>query len=197
MKRRTIQSGFSLVEILVVMAIIAVIAVMALPNVFRTTEDQRLKGDGRAIAQMVGVTKMRAASKFSRARLFVDLDTDSFFVQYWDKPTNAWVTEGGTTNLSQGVSFGFGGLGAPPPNTQAVIQQSPLCLANDNVSTIANSACIVFNSRGIPVDAVGAPTGNNAVYLTNGVGVFATTLTATPLVRLWWSPANVVAWVRQ
>jgi prepilin-type N-terminal cleavage/methylation domain-containing protein len=197
MTRQATQSGFSLVEILVVLAIIAVISVMALPNVFRTTEDQRLKGDGRAIAQMVGVTKMRAASKFSRARLFVDLDTDSFFLQYWDKPTNTWITEGGTTQLSQGVTFGFGGLGAPPPNTQAVIGQSPLCLANDNVTAIANSACIVFNSRGIPVDNVGAPIGNNAIYLTNGVGVFATTLTATPLVRLWWSPANIVAWIRQ
>jgi prepilin-type N-terminal cleavage/methylation domain-containing protein len=198
MTRQATQSGFTLVEILVVLAIIAVISVTALPNVFRTTEDQRLKNDGRSIAQMIGVTKMRAASRFSRARLFADLDTNSFFVQVWDKPTNSWVSEGGTIRLSQGVNFGFGGLGAPPANTQVVISQSPLCQAMDgSVATIANSACIVFNSRGIPVDNVGAPTGSNAIYLTNGVGVFATTLTATPLVRLWWSPANVVAWVRQ
>ncbi len=196
MSRKSGQSGFTLIEMLVVLAIMSVLAIVTLPNIFRTTEDQRLKGDGRGIAQSVGVAKMRAASKFSRARLFVDLNTNSFFTQYWDKTLNDWVTEGGTTRLSRGVTFGFSILGAPPPTTQVVISQSPACTDAAGVA-IANSACITFNSRGIPVDGVGAPTGNNAVYITNGVGVFGTTLTATPLVRLWWSPANTVSWIRQ
>ena len=181
---------------LAVVLLIGVISVISLPSVFRTTEDQRLKGDGRAIAQMVGVAKMRAASKFSRARLFVDLDSNTFGLQYWDKTLNDWVTEGGMTLLSRDVTFGFGGLDAPPPNTQPAIGQSVAC-TDAGGNAIGNTACIVFNSRGIPIDNVGAPLGDNAIYVTNGVGVFATTLTATPLIRLWWSPANAVAWVRQ
>jgi hypothetical protein len=62
---------------------------------------------------------------------------------------------------------------------------------------IGNTACIVFNSRGIPVDPVGAPIGRNALYITDGTGVYGTTLTATPLVRLWWSPVGRDAWVEQ
>ena len=196
MSRKSGQSGFTLIEMLVVVGLIGVISVFALPSLLRTSQDLRLRNDGRAIAQLVGVVKMRAAAKFSRARLFVALDNNTYIVQWWDRTANTWVTEGGTTRLSQGVQFGFGGLGAPPPDTQVAIQQSAPC-TDDGGAAIGNSACIVFNSRGIPVDALGNPTGANAIYLTNGVGVFGTTLTATPLVRLWWSPANTAAWVRQ
>jgi prepilin-type N-terminal cleavage/methylation domain-containing protein len=193
------EHGFSIVELLFVVAIAAIMAVIAIPNVFKTQEDMRLKGDGRAIAQMVGLAKMRAAAKFSRARLFVDFGAGNFFLQYFDKTTATccWITEGAQTLLSPGVSFGFGILAAPPPNTQPAIQQSPAC--TDGAGTaIANTACIVFNSRGIPINPLnGAALGGNAIYLTDGVGVFATTVTATPLVRLWWSPAQTANWTLQ
>ena len=59
---------------------------------------------------------------------------------------------------------------------------------------IGNTSCVIFNSRGIPVDAGGAPTGGNGLYITDGVGVYGVTVTATPLVRLWWSPATAAVW---
>jgi hypothetical protein len=102
--------------------------------------------------------------------------------------------------LSEGVAFGFASLAAPPPNTQNAIGMSPPCTTDDGAATIANTSCIVFNSRGVPVTvngAVATPTGNNALYVTNGSSVFATTVTATPLVRAWWSPSANPSWVRQ
>ena len=63
--------------------------------------------------------------------------------------------------------------------------------------SFANPACIVFNSRGIPVDTAGAPMGGNALYVTDTTGVYATTITATPLVRQWWSSAAAVGWVQR
>jgi prepilin-type N-terminal cleavage/methylation domain-containing protein len=196
------ERGFSLIELMMVVAVMGIVSAIALPGMMRASEDNRLKGDGRSISHAIALTKMRAASKFSKARLFVDLGTNSYYTQSWDKTANAWVTEGGVIALSPGVTFGFGTLDTPPLNTQAAIQQSPTCLAGDNAgAAIANSACIVFNSRGIPIETTGinvnGPYGNNGIYITNGVGVIATTLTATPLVRLWWSPARTVAWVRQ
>ena len=193
------DGGFSIVELLFAVAIAGIIALTALPSVLRTGEDLRLKNDGRAIAQAVGVTKMRAASKFTKARLFIDRAAEQFYTQYWDKTTNAWVTEGAMTNLSTGVNFGWGtNIANPPPNTQAALAQSAACTVALGGATIANTSCIVFNSRGIPIDpATNSPLGGNAIYLTDGVGVFVTTLTATPLIRLWWSPANVEAWVQQ
>jgi prepilin-type N-terminal cleavage/methylation domain-containing protein len=196
--RPKFERGFSIVELLFAVAIAGVIALMALPSALRSGEDLRLKNDGRAIAQAVGVTKMRAAAKFTRARLFVDRDAEIFYTQYLDKTTGNWITEGAQTRLSTGIDFGWGPtIGNPPPNTQPALAQSNACTTSAGAA-IANTSCIVFNSRGIPIDPVTAsPLGGNAIYLTDGVGVFATTLTATPLIRLWWSPSNVEAWVQQ
>jgi len=182
---------------MVAMMIMAVLMVAVVPSLFRTRADLRLKGDGRGIAQAVGVTKMRAAARFTRARLFVDLANRAYYPQIWDTATNTWVTEDMTSSLSQGVSFGFAGLDTPPTGTQNAIQQSNAC-TDAAGAAIPNTACIAFNSRGIPINpANGSPQGGNAFYITDGTAVFATTVTATPLVRLWWSPANTVAWVQQ
>lgn len=192
------ERGYTAVEILVVMSIVTIVTIMTVPMTTRAVADVRLRGDAQGIANSVALAKMRAASGFTRSRLFVALDSNSYSLQIWDKDTTTWVTEGGIRQTSSGVSFGFGGLGEPPPDTQAVIGQSVECLDNETPpEPIGGTACIVFNSRGIPIDADGVPTGDNALYITDGVGVYASTLTATPLIRLWWSSSNGAAWVQQ
>lgn len=195
-RRHSSEAGYSMMEILGVVAIMGIVAAMVLPVTSRTVGDARLRGDAQAIASSISLAKMRAAAAFSQARFFADLGGNAFFVQVWDRDAASWVTEGGATNTSSGVGFGFGGLAAPPPNTQAAIAQAAPC-EDDAGNPIGNSSCIVFNSRGIPIDGAGVPTGNNAIYVTDGVGVFGATLTATPLLRLWWSPAGAASWVMQ
>jgi Tfp pilus assembly protein FimT len=196
MRRLSSDRGYTMMEVLTITAILGVLAAFSLPMTTRAVNDVRLRGDARAVSNVVSLAKMRAASAFTRARVFVDLSSDTFFVQIWDRQTETWTTEGAVINTSDGVSFGFAGLGAPPPDTQTVISQSAPC-TNDDGDDIGNTACIVFNSRGIPIDADGAPTGENGLYITDGLGVYATTLTATPLINLWWSPASATNWVKQ
>jgi Tfp pilus assembly protein FimT len=196
MARKDNQDGYSLIEILGVVGLIGIVSAIALPMSSRAVGGLRLRGDGRAVSNMVALAKMRAASSFSRARLFADLSSNSFFLQTWDKDAGDWATEGGAVLLSSGVSFGVGTLSTAPPNTQGTLGQSPACRDKDGV-VIANTACVVFNSRGIPIDNAGAPTAANALYVTDGVGVFGTTLTATPLIRMWWSPGGSAGWVAQ
>ena len=59
-----------------------------------------------------------------------------------------------------------------------------------SAGVIANTACVTFNSRGLPVDADGNLFPRHALYLIGTDGVFATTITTTPLIRFWSSPLS-------
>src|SRR5262245_52455770 len=113
MTRKHGQHGFSMVEILTVIAVMGIVAIMAFPSISRGTESIRLTSHGRAIAQSVAVAKMRAASSFTRARVFANLDSGTYSIQVWDRTANTWVTEGGTSPLSYGISYGTGSVDAP------------------------------------------------------------------------------------
>jgi len=169
-----------------------------------TVANLRLQGDARSLAGAVSVTKLRAASNFSQARLFIDLNARSYHIETWQKTgTPGWVAEGGSTTLSSGVTFGFGAVTTPPPNTQAVIAQSTPCVAAVTGMNIANTACVLFNSRGIPVDPlgvppnVGAPTGNNALYLKDATAVYGLAVSATGMSKSFRTNLNATSWVQQ
>ena len=56
----------------------------------------------------------------------------------------------------------------------------------------------MFNSRGIPVDATGAPTAVDALYLTDGTAVYGVTVSATSAIVLWRTlPATSPSWSQQ
>jgi prepilin-type N-terminal cleavage/methylation domain-containing protein len=194
--RNRSEHGFTLIELLAGVAVIGIMAAMVVPMTESAMSGYRITGDARGLAQTLALAKMRAAARFSRARLYVDRAAGTYTVQVWDKTAGDWLTEGSAVTLSRGVSFGAAGLATPPPNTQAAIGFSPACRSNDGTA-IAGTSCVVFNSRGIPVDQAGAPVGGGAFYLTDGSLVYGTTVTATPLIRLWRSPVGRVLWTEE
>jgi hypothetical protein len=58
------------------------------------------------------------------------------------------------------------------------------CLDNAGAA-IGASACVVFNSRGIPIDIAGTPTSLDAFYMTGPGAVYGVTVAATGQIRLW------------
>lgn len=189
-------NGFSLVEVLIVVGLIGVISAIAVPMFANIMASFRLSGDARSISNAAAVAKMRAASDFSRVRLYVDLSARTHRMQVFDKTSAicCWVTQGGTTSLSSGVSFSFGIVGTAPPSTQATIGQAAPC-TDDAGMVIANTACIMFNSRGVAIDSTFAPTGD-ALYVTDGAEVYGVTVAATGMLRLWRTlPTATPSWV--
>jgi prepilin-type N-terminal cleavage/methylation domain-containing protein len=194
------QTGFTITELLIAVAIAGVVAATALPSITQTLADFRLRGDARSLHNLLGVAKMRAASKYTKTRVYVDLAAKTFYLQTWDKTANAWATEGATTPLSSAADFAFDALVTPPPLTQPAIGQAAACVDETTGADIANTGCIVFNSRGIPIDATtGNPRGDGAFYLTDhSTGVYSITISMTPLVRLWWTAlSNDGGWVQK
>ncbi len=199
------EFGFTLLETLFVIAVMGVIAAIAIPMTGNQLNYLRLSGDSRNVSNALMLTKMRAAATFTQARLYVDLAGKSFRIETWERnaATPDWVTDGGTTYLSSSVRFDFGSVSAAPPFTQVTIQQAPPCYTNSG-AVIANTSCIVFNSRGVPIVAVGKPVGNespaatNAVYLTDDTAVYGATVSATGMIHLWRTrPTGTPNWAVQ
>ncbi len=186
--------GFSLIEMVIAVAVGLLIAGMAIPTLLTLKRNLRIGGDAADLNGEVTLAKMRAASDFTRARVYADLAARTFRIEVWNKAgAGSWGIEGGTQPLSQEITWGFGTLNSPPPGTQAALGQAPLCLDNGGAA-IANTACITFNSRGIPVDPTGAPTPNDALYLTGGGLVYGVTVSATGLIQTWRSGTDTTYW---
>ena len=182
--------GFSLVEILFVVALIGIVSAIAVPMMGNSLKYFRLSGDARSVSNGIALAKMRAASIYSRTRVYFDLSSKSYRLDIFDTTTSTWTTESGATYLSQGVNFGYGAVGTAPPNTQGTIGQSPKCKTNAGVD-IANTACIMFNSRGLPIDSTGSlPAEVYGMYVTDSTAVFGVTVSSTGMVRTWRTPPN-------
>jgi prepilin-type N-terminal cleavage/methylation domain-containing protein len=194
--------GYTLVETLIVAGLISVVAAIAAPMMGNALAYLRLSGDARNTSNAIALSKMRAASVFGRVRLYIDVSGGSFHLEAFDHTSTicCWNSDaggGGSTYLSQGVTFNFGVVSVPPPNNQVAIGQPPLCKSNTG-QDIANTACVIFNLRGIPVDASGAPGVVTAVYLTDGTAVYSLALSATGMVRTWKTkPLATPAWLLQ
>jgi prepilin-type N-terminal cleavage/methylation domain-containing protein len=198
MKRLRSESGYSLVEIMAATAVLAVLSAFAVPVVSATARGTKLRDQANQIADLIGLAKMRATSEFSRSRLYVDIAAETYVPQIWDVAAGDWKNEQAPITLPYGIDFGWGALDKAPPKTQVgdVPKWAAECIDKDD-KVIDKTACIMFNSRGIPINKDNAPIGGNAFYLTDGAGVRAVTITATPLIRRWWSSANAANWVRQ
>jgi Tfp pilus assembly protein FimT len=191
------ECGFSLAEVLLVAFIVIVIAAMGIPNLMTMVGQLRVAGDGRDLNGAIILAKMRAASDFARARVYADLSANTFRVEVQPSGTTTWTADGcpnsctGDQLLSTGVSFGYGSLSTPPSNTQATLSQAPVCAGT------TNTACIIFNSRGVPITPAGVPTPNYAIYVTDGASVTGVTVSGTGLTRVWRTEASTANWTQR
>lgn len=209
------QHGFSLLELLIVIAIAAVVAALAVPGYTSITRYMRIAGDARSLNGVIAEAKMRAAADFTHARAYADLGANTFHMEIWNKAGNGgagcWQTDGDSANpctvagtspvqpLSQGVTFGFGNATAGAPNPQPIISQAPRCGTKAAVTGVANgvidnTACIEFNSRGVPIDLTGKATANDALYITDQSSVYGITLIASGMAQSWQTSAATTSW---
>jgi prepilin-type N-terminal cleavage/methylation domain-containing protein len=190
------RQGFTIMELLFVLALFGVLAAIAVPLAKPAVGGYQIAGQAHALAYDVALAKMQAASRFTQARLYVDLASNSYRVETWNATSGAWTSDSDTVRLPSGVRLGYAGLAAPPPDTQSPIGQASVCLDATNAE-IANTSCVRFNSRGVPIDATGTPTLQDAVYLTDGSVVYAVSVSLGGLTQLWWTPAGSPAWQKQ
>ncbi len=196
------QGGFSTLEMLVVVMMSLIVSAIAIPNFTNVANYLRAAGDLRSLDGITVQAKMRAAADFTHARAYIDLAGNTYHLELWNQTNNCWQTDGDKYNnctaanspviaLSQGVTFGTGGIGVGPTPGTTTTSEAPLCIkkaagnAGGTGGTFPNTACIEFNSRGIPVDSTNAPVATGAFYLGNQNTVDAITVNATGSIQSW------------
>src|SRR5258708_10207454 len=155
--------------------IIIVLAAIGIPSLMSMVRGLRTAGDARDLNGLIIQAKMRAASNFSRTRVYADLSANTFRIETQPSGTTSWTTDcpsGCNQSLSSGVVFGYGSLSNPPANTQATLGQATACQDSTN-NAIATTACVRFNSRRIPITpgTVPSPNGEHAGSLSDGEAV--------------------------
>ena len=195
--RPSASSGFSAIELLVVLAIAGTLAAMTVPVSMSLVDDYRLSGDAHDVSNSIAMAKMTAAAQFTRARLRVNLVAGTYQVEVWQKTgTPGWVADGGISLLAIGDTFSSGTITAPPPNSQAAVAQAPACRDAAN-AVIAGTSCVQFNSRGISVDDAGTLSAVRLVYLSGPTGVFAVVVSGTSQLQVWRISPGGGTWIQQ
>lgn len=170
---------------LIVLAILASAAAVAVPISTGLIEDIKLRGDAQSLTSTLALTKMTGATQFTRARLRVSLAAGTWAIEKWvSTGTPGWVQEGSTFQLRRRSQFGAGPVTTAPPGSQAVVAQPPACLADDG-SPIAGTACLIYNSRGLPVTSAGIPTITQVIYINSPNGVFGIVVGAGGKLEVW------------
>ena len=170
------SSGFSLLELTVVLAITICILAFALISHSHQLQYEQLTGDARGLAHQISLARMRAGTDYTWAQILMDSSAtpNSYTLQVCTvkgaSSCTTFSTEGGTQYLSTGDSFGFGSSsGAAGGQTSA-----------------AQTSQLIFNSRGIPIDSTGAPTANDTIYLADASGrAMAVSVTLSGHVKVW------------
>ena len=174
MHRGSGQRGLGMIEVVIVVTILMIVLAIAIPQAIGTMRAFRAQSNARSVASQLGLAKMRAADGFTQSRLNCNTTTRSCQVEICTSKgvsaCNTFSADGGPLLLSEGISFGFGSI-TTPAGTQTTIQ---------------NTTQVLFNSRSLPVDGTGAPTGNYAIYLNDQFGNnYAVTVYASGRIAAW------------
>ena len=154
-KRPRSASGFSLLELMIVVGILMVITAMAMPKIMTTIADVRLRGAVNSAsgimqnARMIAIKdnllrKVKYSNVASGGFMYVDLNDDG----------NIQATEPqvqmGSTILAYSAPSGL-----------------PALIASDLGYTPATVSTVMFNPRGIPCSAVNSCGSGMVIYFTD------------------------------
>jgi hypothetical protein len=196
MSCRASESGLSAVELLIVLCVAGTVAAMTVPASTAMVNEFSVSGDAHGVSNSIAVARMGAAANFTRQRLYVDRAANRYRVERWNKAAGSWQPASGESPLGSLNTFSAGTIAAPPPNSTAAVTWAPLC-RDDAGADIADTACVIFNSRGLPVDAAGLPAAVSALYVSGPTAVFAIVVSSTSQLAMWRVSPGGGAWVQK
>ena len=183
--------GFTMIELMLVVTGIIILSAIAIPSVTGLARSFRIGGDTRQMAAQLNLARLRAAAGYTHARVYVNLTTNTYHLEVWNKASTCWQTYEDSNACTQttspvvplapGDTFGYGSIATGPTGTAPA--QAPACISGvagpSPGSTTSNTACIEFNSRTYPVDSTNKVVASDAIYIQNAEGYQAIALSVS------------------
>lgn len=164
--------GFSLVEILIVLATFAILSAVAVPLLSSTMRNMQLAADAQNISTTLSSARLRAKSSMTPHRISFNLVNNEWSFERFNPNSGLFELQQDVNQLSSGIA----GSGI------TFAQKSE---SHPGIFPSESSGTITFNTRGIPVDITNTPTSNNIVYISDSNNDYAITVTLTGKVQVW------------
>ncbi len=166
------QSGFSLVELSVVMGMMAVVAAFSVPMITSSLDSIKLVSDVRSIATTMNYAKQNAMSQMTHYQVAFGL-TDSTWSVKKQISGGSFVVQDVPNALACGLA-----------SSNIAFRATTSSSAPAGFTQTSSSSTIEFNSRGVPVDTSGQIT-PAIVYLGNSEHDFAVSVALSGKVQIW------------
>jgi len=145
--------GFSLVELLVVMAVMLVVAAFAVPSLTNTLDAYRVRSTVNSISGLTQRCRLQSLKKNTSERMYVQTNGGKVQLFCQDVVTGTGVLQSTDPQITIGEQFSIPGTptGGPTLLTGATMWGSSTAVFGTNLPPY-------FNSRGLPCGAVGVGT---------------------------------------
>jgi type IV fimbrial biogenesis protein FimT len=200
---RNRQKGFSLVELLVVMAIIIIVSAMAIPNIINAVRAARLRSAGSEVAGFLEQVRMTAVRE-NKTIYIRNSVVNGATMWYADRPDAAGAhnltLDAGEPVIGMSPTLSIANTGAPAA-TAAMTAYNPNGSAFTQLKTMTDGTAsstveMGFNSRGLPCQVVasgacnrlsgaGVPTNMIAYMQNEASGYAAVTVSGNGKVKIW------------
>ncbi len=165
------NDGFTVTELLMVVAIGAVIAALALPSVLNAVNGYRLHSDAANLASYSNIARMKAAAQFAPYRINISMANGTFDMEKLCGDTSS-STDGNCTGPYNSFSTPDIELGTQYASTgdtysscrPSWISAYPGDITGDPASC-PTLLQIYFNTRGVPVTSSGDPLSNGGAVV--------------------------------